>query len=71
MTEATAGTWFVENGTVMCRKKDGTIVSIAHMDRDEPGTSPVERDENAIYIVMLQNLNTQFVWELVPSDSDD
>jgi len=53
--EWTDGTWFAAYGCVYSQLGDGTVVRVALMDRDEPGTYPVERDENAKYIVTLQN----------------
>ena len=51
----TEGTWFAAYGCVYSQLGDGTVVRVALMDRDEAGTYPVERDENAKYIVRLQN----------------
>ena len=57
--EWTVGTWFVAYGCVYSQLGDGTVVRVALMDRDEDGTYPVERDNNAKYIVRLQNENVR------------
>lgn len=51
----TLGTWFVAYGSIYSQLGDGSIVRVALMDREEPGTTPVERDLNCHYIVRLQN----------------
>ena len=57
--EWTAGTWFAAYGCVYSQLGDGTVVRVALMDREEDGTYPVERDNNARYIVKLQNENVR------------
>lgn len=59
MTKRTGGTWFMASGCVYSQLGDGAVVRVALMDREEDGTYPVERDNNARYIVELQNKNVR------------
>lgn len=54
-TKPIGGTWFVAYGSVYSQLGDGTVVRVLLIDRNEDGTSPVERDRTAEYIVALQN----------------
>lgn len=66
MTKRTGGTWFMASGCVYSQLGDGTVVRVALMDRDEDGTCPVERDDNARYIVGLQNKD---VWRVITEEN--
>ena len=69
----TEGPWIVESGRVVqdgpdvWPKGDANGIVIAHMDREEPRTHPVERDANAHLIAaaptmltLLQHLRSHF-----------
>lgn len=58
-TKHIGGTWFVAYGCVYSELGDGTVVRVLKIDRDEPGTSPTERDRTVEYIVQLQNENVR------------
>lgn len=53
----TQGTWFAAYGSVYSQLGDGSVVRVALMDREEPGTFPTERDANAWRIARMQNLS--------------
>lgn len=63
------GTWFAAYGCVYSQLGDGTVVRVLKMDRDEPGTSPVERDLTVKYIARLQNDDTRR--EITPENFAD
>jgi len=56
-TMHTRGTWFAAYGCVYSLLKNGEVVRVSLMDREEKNTYGAERDANVRFIVSLQNVN--------------
>lgn len=56
MNKPVGGTWFSAYGSVYSLLGNGDVVRVALMDRNEPLTTPTERDATAEHIAYMQNL---------------
>ena len=55
----TPAPWYMESGEIKAMKGE-IAIHIAHADRNEPMTQPVERDENVYRIILLVNAFERF-----------
>lgn len=65
MDQHTSTPWEVSTGTIYKAEPTDAggypITALAHADRDEPNTTPVERDENMAFIVRACNAHDELV----------